>query len=221
MKHTPLSYTFVGIWATPLPGMPKLDLPVLQNLFGDPYTTNIGISQDGSLVVQKMGKPPAPMLMFGPLRFQVQCPTIDETVKAFGKVRQEAYAKTNQQVPLLSVVGVNTEHEWTQPTFTPSARWLAELYIRKGLFQPPLEAEVLAQTINFTISLSNPVRRYNVQLQPRADKEDGVFAAINDHREWNQAVPTMIQVANLLKESEADIHDRLAPLMLGGVAENA
>ncbi len=221
MKHTVLSYTFVGAWATPLPGVPKLDLPLLVNLFGDPYTTNVGFAQDGSLVVQKLGKPPAPMLMLGPLRFQVQCPTLEETVKAFGKVRQEAYAKTNQQVPLLSVVGLNTEHEWTQPTFKPSALWLARRYVRKGLFDPPLELEEAAKTIEFFLALTDPVRRYNVQLQPRADKDDGVFAAINDHREWHKAVPAMEEVAALLKDSASDIEERVTPLILGGVAENA
>lgn len=221
LKHAVLSYSFVGNWATPLPGVPKMDPNVLKNLFGDPYATNIGFAQDGSLVIQRMMKPPAPMVMFGPLRFQVQCPSLEEMAKAFGKVRQEAYARTNQAIPFLSQVGLNTEHEWTRPSFKPPNRWLAERYVSRGFFQPPLEIEVGAQTINFVLALSNPARQYNIQLQPRADKEDGVFAAINDHREWHKAVPTMEEVAGLLKESASDIDARLTPLILGGVAEDA
>lgn len=221
MKHAVLSYSFVGAWANPLPGVPRLDPNVLKNLLGDPYTTNIGFAQDGSLVVQRMMKPPAPMVMFGPLRWQVQCPTLEELAKAFGQVRQEAYARMNQQIPLLSQVGLNTEHEWTGSTLKPSNRWLAERYVRRGLFQPPLEAEVGVQTVTFLLALGNPVRRYNIQLQPRADKDDAVFAAINDHREWHRAVPTMEEVAVLLKESADEIDARLTPLILGGVAENA
>lgn len=221
LKHAVLSYSFVGVWATPLPGMPKMDPNVLKNLFGDPYATNIGFAQDGSLVIQRMMKPPAPMVMFGPLRFQVQCPSLEELTKAFGMVRQEAYTRTNQAIPLLSQLGLNTEHEWTRPSLKPSNRWLAERYVRRGLFQPPLDIDVKAQTINFVLALSNPARQYNIQLQPRADREDTVFAAINDHREWHKAVPAMEEVAALLKESANEIDVTLTPLILGGVAENA
>jgi len=204
-----------------MPGVPKMDPSVLVNLFCDPYSTNVGFAPDGSLVVQRMMKPPAPIAIFGPQKFQVQCPTIEEVTKAFGKLRQEAYVRTNQQIPLLAQVGFNTEHEWTRPSFKPSNRWLAARYVRRGLFQPPLELEVGAQAINFLLALSNPTRQYNIQLQPRADKEDGVFAAINDHREWHKAVPTMDEIAALLKDSASEIAERVTPLILGGVAENA
>jgi len=199
-----------------------MDPNVLKNLFGDPYATNVGFAQDGSLVVQRMMKPPAPMVMFGPLRFQVQCPTLEEVTKAFGMVRQEAYTRTNQAIPLLSLLGLNTEHEWTRATLKPSTGWLAERYVRRGLFQPPLDIDVKVQAVNFILTLgSNPTRHYNVQLQPRADREDTVFAAINDQRDWYKAVPSMEEVAALLKESADEIDVTLTPLLLGGVAENA
>ena len=219
LEHTVLSHTFVGVWTTPLPGIPNMDAGLLQNLFGDPYTTNIGFGQDGSLVVKRMMKPPASMALFGPLRFQIICPTLGEMVQAFGKLRQEAYTRTNQQIPHLSSLGINTEHEWTRETFSP--RFLAERYIRKGLFDAPIDAEVITQTINFGLKLTSPPRLYNIQLQPRAGRDDGIFAAVNDHRDWLTPVPTAPEIEALFNDSVRDIAERLTPLLVGGVAENA
>lgn len=219
LNHLVLSSSFVGVWVTPLPGIPPLSQQLLTNLFGDPYTTGVGLAPDGSLMVQKMGKPPTPTVMFGRMRFQVQGLTLDETAKVFGQVMQEAYARTNQQIPYLAKIGLNTEHEWIKPRFRPSKRWLADQYVRKGLTDPPDGIVVEATTFNFGLLLSSPDRSYNIQLQPRADKEDGVFAAINDDREWNQAVPSSDVVAGLLKESLGEIDARVTPLILGGVAD--
>jgi hypothetical protein len=200
--------------------MPRLSQQVLANLFDDPYTTQVGLAPDGSLMVQKMGKPPTPTVMFGPMRFQVQCPSADETARVCGLVMQEAYNRTNQQIPYLAQIGLNTEHEWIKPAFKPSRRWLAEQYVRKGLTLPPDGiVDVEATTLSFALVLTNPDRRYNIQLQPRAEKENGVFAAINDHREWNQAVPSRDVVAGLLEESVREIKTRVTPLILGGVAD--
>lgn len=220
LNHSVLSCAFVGVWVNPLPGLPKLSQQVLANLFDDPYTTQVGLAPDGSLMVQKMGKPPTPTVLFGPMRFQVQCPSADETARVCGLVMQEAYNRTNQQIPYLAQIGLNTEHEWIKPAFKPSRRWLAEQYVRKGLTLPPDGiVDVEATTLSFVLVLTNPGRRYNIQLQPRAEKENGVFAAINDHREWNQAVPSREVVAGLLEESVREIKTRVTPLILGGVAD--
>lgn len=192
---------------------------MLANLFDDPYTTKVGLAPDGSLMVQKMGKPPTPTVMFGQMRFQVQCPGLDQTAKVFGLVMEEAYNRANQQIPYLAQIGLNTEHEWIKQGFRPSTRWLADQYVRKGLIQPPDGIVVEATDLSFRLLLSGPDRSYNIQLQPRAEKENGVFAAINDHRGWNQAVPSSVAVAELLNESLREIDARVTPLILGGVAD--
>ena len=215
-----LSYSFVGVWASPLPGLPNMKPEVLKNLFGDPYTTNVGFGSDG-LVVQKMMKPPAPMMVFGPQRFQVMCGSVEETVNVFGKLRNEIYAGMNQQVPLLAQIGLNTEHEWSGIASASAKKWLAERYIRKGLFNPPIEMAVEAQSLQFTLFLTSPQRQLSVTLQPRSEKEDGIYAAVNDHREWHKAEPQQDELAKLFADSAKEVDQRLAPLILGGVAENA
>jgi hypothetical protein len=198
-----------------------MDAQLLKNLFGDPYSTNIGPAQDGSLMVVRMMKPPVPMLMFGPQRIQLVHPKLEDLTTAFGKVLQEAHTRTNQQIPLFSQVGINTEHEWSRSNFKPAKRWLAERYVRKGLFDPPLELVAEAGSVAFAVKLTDPARSYNITMEPRADVEEGIFAGINDHRDWHKKVPTGDELASLIKESISDIENRLTPLLLGGVAENA
>jgi hypothetical protein len=171
-----------------------------------------------------MKKPPAPSLLFGPLRFQVQAPQLDELVNAFGKIRDEAYTKMNQQVPLLQNIGLNTEHEWQDARFRPAKRWLADRYVKKGLHSLPSEADVIVSTVSFHLELRDPNRQYNVQLPPRAEMEageieDGVYAIVNDHRDWNKGVPSNKEVAALLEESANEVKARVSPLLVGGVAD--
>jgi hypothetical protein len=223
VKPTLLSHTIVGVWATPMPGVPQMDPNILKNLFDAPYTTQVGIAQDGSLLIQQMAKPPAPTLLFGQQRFQVQTPTLEGAVSAFGRFRQLAYTSANQQVPLVAHLGINIEIEWTDKKFkapTP-ASWLSAVYIRKGLFKPPLEAEVEVVTLNFVLKLADPARTYNITLQPRSNNAEGIFALVNDHREWLKAMPQADEVAALMHETVDDIDMRLTPLILGGVAEHA
>jgi len=220
VSHELLSAAFVGVWANPLPGIPKLSQQVLMNLFSDPYTTTIGVSPEG-LIVQKMGKPPTPTVLFGPTRFQVLAPTVDETARVLKALLAEAHTRMSQQIPYLQNIGINTEHQWVRQKFAPSARWLADQYVRKGLTVPPDGAIVEAINLNFVVHLGVPERTYNVQLQPRAEKENGVFAAINDHREWNMAVPGSDKVIRLLNESVLEIQTSLAPLLLGGLADES
>jgi len=219
VKHNVLSYSYVGIFAAPLPGIPRFSPQFLARIFDDEYRTQVGIAE-GSLVVQLMGKPPQPQVVFGPARFQVQNVTIADTARVFGTLMDEAHKLTNQQIPLISAVGLNSEHEWLKPGFKPSTRWLADHYVTKGLAGH--DAGTVAEVIHlqFRLLLKEPDRNYVITLQPRADKEDGVFAAINDHRDWNKTAPSSAEVARLLKESHDEIDQRVEPIILGGVADD-
>lgn len=214
-----LSFAFVGVWVSPLPGIPRFNQSFLVSLFDDPYTTTVGIGS-GNLVVQKMGKPPQPTVAFGPARFQVQHTSIQGAAKTLGVVMKEAGRLTNQQIPLLQAIGLNTEHEWVKPAFKPSDRWLADHYIKKGLTLTLDGTVAEAININFRLRLSSPDRNYNIQLQPRTDNDSALFAAINDHRDWNQAVPDPDTVAKLLNEAVEEINNRVTPIILGGVADD-
>lgn len=218
MRHNVLTYTFVGVWTSPLPGVPRFKQEFLVSLFGEPFTTTIGIGNAG-LTVQKLGPPPQPVVAFGPVKFQVQHTSIQEAAKVVGVLIHEANSAMSQQIPLLSAVGLNTEHEWIKPTFKPSNRWLAGQYVTKGLSVGSDGAVAEAINLQFRLLLANPARSYNIQLQPRADKDDAVFAAINDHRDWNKAVPTVSEVEGLLKASLDEIDNRVTPIILGGVAD--
>lgn len=217
MKHEVLSYSFVGVWVNPLPGVPRLAPQMLMDLLDDKYTTNVGLAPDGSLMVHKLGKPPTPTVVFGTTRVQVQCPSLDQTAKVLGRVMQEAYDRAQQQIPLVAQIGLNTEHEWIKPGFSPSSRWLADQYVRKGLFDPPDGTIAEATSINF--KLTTPGRVYNIQLQPRAENQSGIFAHVNDHREWHKPVPSSDELTTLLSGSVAEIEAKVAPLILGGVAD--
>jgi hypothetical protein len=214
-----LSYSYVGVFATPLPGIPRFSPQFLAKLFDDEFRTQVGIAE-GNLIAQLMGKPPQPLILFGPARFQVQHVTIAGTAKVLGTLMQEAYKLVNQQMPLISVMGLNTEHEWIKPAFKPSTRWLADHYVSKGLRVAADGIVTEAINLQFRLLLKDPERNYSITLQPRGDVEDGVFAAINDHREWNQAVPNSPQVEKLLKESGDEINVRVTPIILGGVADD-
>lgn len=219
LKHRELSYSIVGLWTAPLPGPPPLDSAVLANLFNDPYTTSIGLSPEG-LLVQKLGKPPVPAVLIGPAKFQATHTSIDETVRVLDAFMAEAHKRMNQQIPLVSALGINSEIEWEKPAFSPSERWLADQYVRKGLALLPPDATVAATNVHFRLTLNAPERRtYNIQLQPRAGNENAVFASINDHREWNKAVPSGEEARRLLQESIDEIRNRVMPIVLGGVAD--
>lgn len=219
LKHNVLSYSCVGIFANALPGIPRFSPQFLARLFDNEYTTQVGIA-DGNLVAQLVGKPPQPLVLFGPARFQVQHVTIAEAAKLLGALMQEAYKLLNQQMPLISVMGLNSEHEWIKPAFKPSTRWLADHYVARGLKVAADGTVAEAINLQFRLLLKAPDRSYNITLQPRGDVEDGILAAINDHREWNKAVPSSAEVERLLKESEDEINDRLTPIILGGVADD-
>ena len=218
LKHNVLSYTCVGIFAAPLPGIPRFSPQFFAKLFEDEYRTTVGIA-DGGLVAQLMGKPPQPLIHFGPAKFQVRHTSIPGAARLFGDLMQEAYTLTSQQMPLISLLGLNTEHEWIKPAFRPAKRWLADNYVSKGLKATTAGAVAEAVNLQFQLLLKQPDRNYNIQLQPREDVEDAVFAAINDHREWNKPVPTRDEIAKLLEESDREINDRVTPIILGGVAE--
>lgn len=216
LKHNELSHAVVGLWTIPLGGVPRLDPAVLANLFNEPYTTQIAMTAEG-ILVQKLGKPPVPTVVFGPAKFSVMTTSIPETARVLDAVMAEALKQTGQQIPLVRSLGLNTEHEWEKPAFNPSDRWLGNNYVRNGLNMLPPETLVGAANLQFRLTLSDRV--YNIQLQPRAGNPSAIFGSINDHRDaWNKNAPTGEVAERLLKESTAEIENRLTPIILGGIA---
>lgn len=215
MPDRVLSYSFVGVWSSPIqePGI-QLDRRFCLDLFQDPYSTQIGADLEGGVVISKVeqGMPPPPTAFtIGPMRFKVISRDLVHVRGIMDRV-QGVLPREH----LLSAVGLNTEHEWEVPA-EHSTRWLADRYVPLGMTTPG-EAVPLVELTNLQFGMrldGPPARLYNIQLQPRGGNARAIFASVNDHREWGRAIPGPEEIERLLNESVQELDERIKPLLTG------
>jgi hypothetical protein len=210
LKHNCLSCGIVAVWASSMREMPAPPSQFLKELFGDPHTTTLLIGPDG-LTVKRLMKPPQPFASLGPARLEVLTAAPEETARVVGALAAEVRKAANQKEILLSGLGLNVEHEWIEPGWKPSSEWLARHFALSDRGANATEV----QSIHIRIVLDEQ-RPLFVNLQPRAENPEGVWAATNDHRElMAKPLPEGEDLVRMLTESIRLTEERIGAI-LGG-----
>lgn len=217
VKHNLITCSFVGVWNMPL-GEFQVDAKAWQDIFGDPFTTQIGPSPEG-LSFRKLGKPPQPAVVVGPQRVIVTAPSIAEAAQIYEKVKAILDTALQGRIPLFADVGLNSEHEWIEldTNLRPAQAFLAKRFVRGAMHE--LNGDAVFEALSFRLKLSSGLN-LGVRMEPRADRNDGVFVAINDHRQWNKAMPSPSELSDVLAQSIENVR-RLDTLLLGGAIGHA
>ncbi|MCE9499054.1 MAG: hypothetical protein K8R21_00815 [Leptospira sp.] len=214
MKHKIISYSFVGVWKSPLGQVPNFDRKFCLDLFQDPYNTHMGISPEGFFITKQVGSPPFSSVLINPQRIQVTGFEIFEVIVTYDKVIQEIVKATSGAVPLFfDSVGLNTEHEWTEMNESGD-KWLTDKFIEKGLSKGNFQYYTKTYDIRFEL-VGHDDRKFNILLQPRAQNQNAIFGAINDHRIWTSfACPDAKAVEELFDDSLNELENKIFKIFL-------
>lgn len=198
--HTVLSYSFVGAWKSPMTQIPLLDKKFSMDLFNDPYNTIVGLDQSGFIISKQSGKLPHPTVVINSQRLSITCHTLEQLVVVYEKILEEINAVAGDRIPLyFNSFGLNTEHEYADLD-QDGPVWLTKHFIENG-FNNKEKFFSKATDLRFEIS-NNDDKKYGIILQPRANLNNALFIAINDHRIWNQLnSPDKKVIEDLFQES--------------------
>jgi hypothetical protein len=208
------------------------DVPILPrkfylDLFGDPYSTEGGLSTEG-FVVSKVGARGGsvnPTLALGPVRMQVLSPQAEEVSNVIEKVfpilsewtkKQKKRDDVESVEVTLKAIGLNTEHEWIE-LGSDSAPWLGDVFVRAGLADAKSSFRLKSLSFEMESATRPGNSAYNVKIEPRANVTDGIFLNVNDHREWgDEPFPSPESILSMLEGSANEARDLFAESLLKG-----
>ncbi len=181
MRRNLISVSFVGVFYEEKREIPLLENRFCKDIFGDPYNTNSGVSPDG-FCIDYMGKP-APKIIVGPQRIAFIVTSVDELFEYMSKVEQQINVQTGGKFSFkLKAFGLNYEYEWLDLDEMTQV-WLGRKFLANNVCANMSEHfRVLCNTINFSISPTNDTC-YNIDIQPRVNVPNGLFAAVNHHHQ--------------------------------------
>lgn len=227
MKHSVLSYGFVGVWSSPMEDVPILPRKFYLDLFGDPYSTEGGLSTEGFVVTKVGTRGVTPTLALGPVRIQVLSPQAEEVSNVIEKVfpilsewtkKQKKRDDVESVEVTLKAIGLNTEHEWID-LGSDSAPWLGDVFVRAGLADANWSFRLKSLSFEMESRDRPDNSAYNVKIEPRANVPDGIFVNVNDHREWgDEPFPSTESILSMLEESARKAHDLFVESLLKGRA---
>jgi len=208
MTHTIISYSIVGVWAKPIQKIPLLKKKFCLELFGEPYQTEYGLSDEGFIIVLNDNKKPMPIVKINPLRIQFVHRTVEELIITTEKVVNELKDLTSSKFNFrLKAIGVNTEHEWSGLEID-AADYLSQNYLQSKISNES-GFIVKAKSLNFQI-LSEDEGLYSIKLEPRANNKKGLFCSINDHREINvEEFPDREMITGLFNDSQHKLESKV------------
>ena len=217
IQHNLLWTVFVAIWKTTLPGVPSFEKRFAKDLFGDPYSTEAGFSVAEGYVIEQTGTDPGPKVVVGPQRLQVHLRTLDSlaaTLDALmGELRGQPWA--DETTWNLGAMGFNSDNEWIAEGREIRAE-LTERFIMPGLGPTAALGEGTdVAAVGIRLALQTPRQVYKIAVEPRAGRNDGLFANINDHRDVECPMPSGDEAAALFEESIRDIKTVLGPMLVG------
>lgn len=216
MNHKIISYSFVGIWEKPILKIPLLEKKFCMDLFGDPYNTDSGMSQEGFVITYQGKNNPSPMVLISPQRFMVITQELDSTIGVIEKVKNELSRVTSNKFPFkLKACGINTEHEWSGLE-EKASHWLSKRFVLNGLniAKDQEKIKVLTTDINFQLLLEEN-QKMVILMQPRASVPDGIFLSINHHMdEIFEQMPNKTKLEGLFKKSVQKVETDIFNLVL-------
>jgi len=185
MEYEIISYSFVGIWQTPMVRIPMLDNKFCKDLFGDPYRTDAAVMPDGLFITMASRVIPSPIVQVGQQKILVITPTLETTVDTLVKLKTELSTKEFNLE--LKSYGINFEFELTIEE--NAIDFLANNFVFKNLQINNKEGiKIYPTDINFTI-LNGETEKFVILIQPRLNKEKALFLSINCHNE--KALPSL------------------------------
>ncbi|EOQ94823.1 hypothetical protein LEP1GSC195_0932 [Leptospira wolbachii serovar Codice str. CDC] len=194
--------------------IPILDRRFCLDLFGDPYNTSAGTSEQGFIITKHSGRLPYPSVIINPQRIQIIGHESFEVADLYEKVTNEIVRVTNGSLPLFySNIGLNTEHEWND-IGENGETWLTDRFIQNGLRQ--IDRPYITKTLDlrFEVIIGDD-QRFNIQLQPRKGVSNSLYAAINDHRIWTSiTTPDKKVVEDLLDDSVRELKQKVFNIFL-------
>lgn len=215
MKHRVLSYSFVGVWARPALEIPMLDKRFCMDLFGDPYKTNSGLSNEGFLITFQDGSNPAPTALINPQRLQVTSQNLNTTIDVAIKVGKEIAKASKGRFSLeLRSFGLNTEHEILRLEGS-TENWLTKKFLAKGLKIDKKNKELVVHTKKLAFDIIHEQgNKKTISVEPRVNEPGGVFVYVNDHNEIPMDhLPTKKELESLFQGSIDTIKNDVLPLI--------
>jgi hypothetical protein len=188
--------------------MPMLENKFCKDLFGDPYTTEVGFTPDGLIINLANAQIPNPHVILGPLKADFVCNTLDLLCSIAEKVFTEL-VKLNISQLEIGAVGVNTEHEFLELS-EPSQSYLTNRFLLKG-FQNDQDFPLIMSDLRFQVKI-NENDSYNLLIQPRANQPNGLYMNINAHKQVKiTGMPPKKTLVELYNKTKNDLNKLIFP----------
>ena len=180
MNHRVISASFVGIWESPLQGLPELDRRFCLDFFGDPYYTNTMVTPEGFVISKIVPEPPVPNVLINPNRIQITTTDVDSVVeKSLEILEKLSHILPNFHFPFSSI-GINSEQEWINLPFS-CEEWMYRKFFAKEM--DPIEDFEMVRPyhIRLEIKKKNSLR-FNLFMEPRSNSKNAIFIGLNDDK---------------------------------------
>lgn len=200
MDKEVISVSFVAVFSKILPNVPALENKFCRDLFGMPYDTFNGVTQEGYVIAVE--NKPMPSITITPQKIVFKAKTVDELAKYVNAIAREFASKS---IPMAySAFGVNSEYQWINLPET-AGRWIWQHFINPTLGNGESN-QCNSISLRFGI---NESEHLNMEFLPRIGRHDGVFASINHHHSiGGNELPNHEVLAKLFKDTTVLIDEQ-------------
>lgn len=207
MNRECISVSFVAVFSQALPGVPALENKFCRELFGMPYDTFNGLTNEGYVIA--LENKPMPSIIITPQKIVFKAQNVAELAKYVDALAKEFKSK---DIPMASsAFGVNSEYQWIGMT-TPPSEWIWKRFINPSMAIGQMNQ---CNRLSFRFVM-NEFEELNLELMPRVGRNDGIFASVNHHHasEINE-FPTEKMLSKLFEDSGDFLDDKLFSIIIG------
>lgn len=190
MKKNRLTISFVGVYEKPMQFIPSFDNKFCRDLFGKPYETTNGLTPEG-YAITITGKP-SPLVLINPNKIVFKSGD-DDTLALYVSKFIDKLPKTN-----FMAYGINYEYECLELSES-SDSWLWKHFFRNGIVTP--NDFHICNHLKISLGV-NDKETLNVEMEPRAGVEKGLFISCNHHhQEELSELPSKEVLSNIINKS--------------------
>ncbi len=197
MERRRISISFVGVFEKPQNTI-NLDNKFCRDLFGLPYETINGLGPEGYII--RLNNKPFPLVLLNSNKIIFKAAEEDKLDEYISKFVDKIINAN------FTAYGINYEYEWTGLKGF-SQEWIWNHFFRKDLKTP--SPYHISSSIKFSLGL-NENELANIEIQPRFDNPNAIFASINHHHQVTlSGFPSKQELHDLIANSENQLKQKI------------
>lgn len=207
MKKNCISASFVAVFTQALPVIPPLDNKFCKDLFGLPYDTINGLTNEGYIIA--IENKPMPSVTITPQKIVVKAQSVLNLATYVDSLAKEFKSKG---IPMASsAYGINTEYQWLDLN-SPSSEWMWNRFINPAMATATMN-QCNKVSFRFVVNDSEAV---NMEFMPRVGINDGIFASVNHHHAIGlNEFPTQGLLKVMFEDSQRLLEKIFFPTIIG------